>query len=68
MPNIKASTLLIWGEHDTATPLCDAKIMENLIKDSGLVVLKNAGHFSFLEKTYEVNLIINSFLNPDKIT
>ena len=62
MPNIKAPTLLIWGEHDTATPVSDAKIMEKLIKDSGLVVIKNAGHFSFLDKTYDVNLIVGSFL------
>jgi len=67
MPKIKAPTLLIWGENDTATPVKDAKIMEKKIKDSGLVVIKNTGHFCFLEKPYEVNLIINSFLETDKI-
>jgi len=66
MPKIKAPTLLIWGESDTATPVSDAKVMEKLIRDSGLVVLKNAGHFSFLDKTFEAKLIIDSFLNPDK--
>lgn len=66
MPLIKAPTLLIWGENDIATPVRDAKIMEQRIKDSGLVVLKNAGHFSFLDKTYEVNLIIGNFLETDK--
>lgn len=66
MPKITASTLLIWGENDTATPVGDAKIMERLIKNSGLVVLKNAGHFSFVDKAYDVNLIIDSFLNSDK--
>jgi len=62
MPKIEAPTLLIWGEHDTATPVRDAHIMKQRIKDSGLVVLKNAGHFGFLEKPYEVNLILNNFL------
>ncbi|MBR2887615.1 MAG: alpha/beta hydrolase, partial [Bacteroidales bacterium] len=38
MPNIKASTLLIWGEKDTATPVSDAQIMAKLIPDSGLVI------------------------------
>jgi len=28
MPSIKAETLLVWGENDTATPLSDAKYME----------------------------------------
>ena len=36
LPNIKCPTLLIWGENDTATPLADAKIMEQLIPDAGL--------------------------------
>ncbi len=67
MPKIESPTLLIWGENDTATPVRDAKIMEKLIKNSGLVVLKNAGHFSFLDKAYDVNIIIDNFLNGDKI-
>lgn len=67
MPKIDAPTLLIWGENDTATPVRDAKIMEKLIKNSGLVVLKNTGHFSFLDKAYDVDIIIDNFLNSDKI-
>ena len=31
MSAIKAPTLLIWGENDTATPLADARVMERLI-------------------------------------
>jgi len=68
LPNIEAPTLLIWGENDTATPVRDAKIMEKNIPDCGLVILKNAGHFSFLDKPYEVNTIIDSFLEKDKVT
>ncbi len=62
MPNIKAPTLLIWGENDTATPVSDARIMEKLIPDSGLCVIKGGGHFSFIDSPYEVNAIIKSFL------
>lgn len=61
MPNIKCPTLLIWGDKDTATPLADAKVMEKLISDSGLCVIKGAGHFSFIDSPYEVNAILNSF-------
>lgn len=62
LPNIKCPSLLIWGENDTATPLEDAKIIEKLIPDSGLCVIKGTGHFSFCEKPYEANAIINSFI------
>ena len=49
MPAIKAPTLLFWGNLDTATPLSDAKTMERLIPDAGLVVAHGTGHLSFLE-------------------
>lgn len=61
LPNIKQSTLLIWGENDMATPIEDAKKMESLIKDSGLVTIKGAGHFSFAEQPAFVNRVLNSF-------
>jgi len=63
LSNIKQSTLLIWGTEDTATPLSDAKIMESLIPDSGIVEVKGAGHYSFLEQPQLVNAVLNSFLN-----
>ena len=62
LPNIKCPTLLIWGENDTATPLADAKIIESLIPDAGLCVIKSTGHFSFCENPYQANAIIKSFL------
>ena len=62
LPKIKHSTLLIWGENDTATPLSDGKRMEELIKDSGLVTIKGAGHYSFLEGKFIFNRVICSFL------
>lgn len=65
MPNIQASTLLVWGENDTATPVSDGKIMEKKIPDAGLVVLKGCGHFSYLEKFHEFKVIIDHFLKKD---
>ena len=62
LPNISCPTLLIWGENDMATPLSDAKIIEKLIPDAGLCVIKNAGHFAFCENPYHANAIIDSFL------
>ncbi len=65
LPNIKAPTLLIWGENDTATPLSDAKIMEKLIPDAGLVTYKNSGHFSYLENIQNCNIVLNEFLKNE---
>lgn len=63
LPKIKASTLLVWGRNDDATPVSDGKIMEGLIKDAGLVVLENCGHYAFLEQQGQFLRIIGSFLN-----
>lgn len=65
MPHIKAPTLLFWGERDTATPLVDAKRMEKLIPDAGLVTVAGAGHFSFLENTPLFLRVAESFLNKE---
>ncbi len=62
LKNIKQETLLVWGENDTATPLSDGKIMEREIKNSGLVTLKNAGHYSFIDQQFTFNKVIMSFL------
>lgn len=62
LPEIDAPVLLIWGENDADTPASDGKLMEKLIRDAGLVVLKNAGHFSYLDKAYEFNIIVDHFL------
>lgn len=58
MKNIKARTLLIWGEKDDATLVKDGYTMNRLIKNSELIVLKDIGHFSYLEKPSLVNCII----------
>lgn len=65
MPHIKAPTLLFWGENDTATPLANAKRMEKLIPDAGLVTVAAAGHFSFLENPVLFERVLKSFLAKD---
>ncbi|NLC88258.1 MAG: alpha/beta hydrolase [Clostridiaceae bacterium] len=65
MPNIKAPTLLIWGENDTATPVQDGKTMERLIPGSGLIVYKNSGHFSYLDNLSNCLIVLDEFLKDD---
>lgn len=63
MPAITAPTLLMWGEADTATPLGDARRMESLIRDAGLVVFPGAGHYSFLDAPAHFAAVLSSFLS-----
>ncbi|MBD5247092.1 MAG: alpha/beta hydrolase [Barnesiella sp.] len=63
MPKISAPTLLIWGKNDTATPLSDAKKMEKLIPDAGLVAFDDCGHYSFLDNRPGFAAVLNSFIN-----
>jgi len=66
MPKLAMPVLLLWGENDTATPVKNAKIMENLIPDAGLVVLKNSGHYVFLEQAQQFTVIMDKFLEKDR--
>lgn len=60
---IDVPTLLIWGENDTATPIADAKKMEKLIPDAGLVAFPGCGHYSFLDNPGRFDAVLTSFLN-----
>lgn len=62
MSLIKAPTLLIWGENDTATPLADARRMERLIPGAGLVSFPGCGHYSFLDNPVQFRAVLQSFL------
>lgn len=65
LPSISASTLLIWGENDTATPLSDAKIMEKMIPDAGLVAFPGCGHYSFLDNPGGFAAVVREFLKNE---
>jgi pimeloyl-ACP methyl ester carboxylesterase len=62
LSQIGASTLLIWGDEDDATPLSDGQTMERLIPDAGLVVLKGAGHFSYIDQPQRFGRVALHFL------
>lgn len=42
--NIHFSTLLIWGENDTETPLSDGILLSRIISPSKLEIIREAGH------------------------
>jgi len=61
LSEIKASTLLIWGSGDTATPLWMGQKMEKEIPDAGLVVFEGRSHFAFVEEAQRFQTIVNTF-------
>ena len=61
-----ASTLLIWGDADTETPLWMAREMEQRIPDAGLVILEGGTHFAYLEQIGRFNVILRQFLKGDE--
>ncbi|MGM9971455.1 MAG: alpha/beta fold hydrolase [Anaeroplasmataceae bacterium] len=62
---IKCPTLLIWGSNDKDIPYDDMLIMKDNIKDSGIVVIKDAGHFPFIDEYLYFMRVILYFLECD---
>jgi len=63
LPGIKSPTLVIWGEKDKITPIADGKLIAESIPGAKFAVIKNVGHFVFLEKPEEFVKLIKNFAN-----
>ena len=58
---IANKTIIIFGEKDKQTPIYMAKNLHKKISDSELHILKNCGHFCFVEEDRKVlNIVKNS--------
>lgn len=60
---IKAETLLVWGDRDQATPLAQGRTMRRLIPNSKLVVMNGAGHFSYLDNPEYFCAMLRDFVS-----
>jgi pimeloyl-ACP methyl ester carboxylesterase len=58
---VKVSTLLLWGEKDTDTPLWQGQMLEKNIPDAGLVIFPRAGHYSYLDETDRTVKVMDYF-------
>ena len=65
LEDIDVPCLLVWGENDDATPLSDGKLMEQKIRDSGLVVMPGKGHYAFLENAAWFSTILRNFCSKE---
>ena len=63
---IRASTLLIWGDADTETPLWMGREMEKRIPDAGLVTFEGGTHFAYLEQIGRFITIAQQFLKEEE--
>lgn len=62
LSKINLPTLLIWGRNDKETPIAQAEVMRDKIKNSKLLIIENAGHFPHLDKPEEFIKAIKEFL------
>ncbi len=64
--NIKCPTLLVWGDLDTAVPVSRCYELNNLIKNSGIVIYNGATHYAYLERLNELVIVLDSFMGVNR--
>lgn len=62
LPKIKSPTLLVWGDQDKDTPPVSGETMNSLIPHSEYVLLKGAGHFSYIDQFNLFRLLVRRFM------
>ena len=63
--SINVPCLIVCGNEDKLTPVKYSQYFKDKIKDSKLVVIKDAGHMVMLEKPNEVNKAIEEFIEKN---
>ena len=63
---ISVPTLLIWGECDTAVSTEEARELNGLIKDSGLIIYPGKSHYAYLEDLNKTISILDNFLSNER--
>ncbi len=59
---IPCPTLLIWGDRDTEAPLSEAKELEKIMQDAGLIVYEGGTHYAYLEFIGPLTNVIRTFI------
>ncbi len=65
LDSLQNKTLIVFGENDSETPLYMARKLNKKIKNSRLIIIKNAGHFCFIDKPFTFNTEVREFLLSD---
>jgi len=61
--SIKCPVLLIYGSLDKDVPISEAKELEKLIDDAGLIEYENAHHYAYLENLNQTLVILKNFFD-----
>ncbi len=59
---IENEVLLVYGEKDRETPLYMARRFNRKLKNGKLIIIKNAGHFCFIDSPLKFNVEVREFL------
>lgn len=63
---VGVNTLVMWGKNDQDTPLVQGEEMKRNIKQSELIIFKEAGHFPFIDSANDFNKILAEKINSTK--
>ena len=63
LPDIRVPTLVLRGREDKLTPVSLHEEIAQQVPDAGLVVIKQCGHLSTLERPAEVNAALKCWLS-----
>ena len=66
LPKMEMPVLLIFGEHDDATPVSDGKYMEAHMKDAALIVFENDDHYAYWHQMARFNRILDAFFEKER--
>jgi len=63
LPNIVVPTLIVTGDEDYVVNPENSRIMNQLMPNSKLVILKGAGHLAIIERADDYNRLVLNFIN-----
>ena len=66
LPNIKAQTLILWGDQDKVLDVSSVPVFEKGIKNHKTVIIRDCGHVPMLEKPQETATHYRDFINGIK--
>lgn len=67
LPQVKAPTLIVWGERDSLVPLGDSWVMRQGIPDARLAVLRGASHNPMVDRPADFNRLLLRFLDGESV-
>ena len=65
LKDIKAETLLVFGQNDEATPVSKGEFMAKEMPDATLVIFENDDHFAYFHQADRFNRVLDAFLRRD---